>query len=68
LKFNGYKFGCQSKQSVLRRLKQRLILMDNKLKEALLTVALTTVSVLIALRINTMLNSWKTVPPRKAEV
>jgi hypothetical protein len=42
--------------------------MDNKLKEALLTVALTTVSVLIALRINSMLNSAKTVPPRKAEV
>jgi hypothetical protein len=64
----GINLVVNPKQSVLRRLKQRLILMDNKLKEALLTVALTTVSVLIALRINTMLNSWKTVPPRKAEV
>jgi hypothetical protein len=66
--FNGHKFGCQSKAICIARIKKRLILMDNKLKEALLTVALTTVSVLIALRINTMLNSWKTVPPRKAEV
>lgn len=42
--------------------------MDNKLKEALLTVAITTVSLLIALRINSYINSYKTVPPRKAEV
>jgi hypothetical protein len=41
--------------------------MDNKLKEVLVQVGITTLSVLIALRINSMLNSYRTVPPQKVE-
>jgi len=41
--------------------------MDSKLKEVLTSVAITTLSVLIALRINSMFNSVKTIPPQKVE-
>jgi len=41
--------------------------MDSKLKEVLTSVAITTLSVLIALRINAMFNSVKTIPPQKVE-
>jgi hypothetical protein len=41
--------------------------MDGKYKEVLTTIAITTLSVLLALKINEMLNRARLVPPMKAD-
>lgn len=41
--------------------------MDGKTKEVLTTIAITTLSVLLALKINEMLNRARLVPPMKAD-
>jgi hypothetical protein len=41
--------------------------MDGKTKEVLMTIAITTLSVLLALKINEMLNRARLVPPMKAD-
>jgi len=43
------------------------IIMDNKLKEVLTTIALTTFSVLLALKVKEWMDSARVVPPRKVE-
>jgi hypothetical protein len=42
-------------------------IMDNKLKEVLVTIGLTTFSVLLALKIKEWMNSARTLPPQKVE-